>query len=176
VILLTAFIGALLNRMRGGLFSVPTFLVAIPFGLLAYYISGLWYIGIAGYVLYLAGESDGWGKWLGSLCYRVDSMSAKTEKEGIFGWIDGVCSKVFPDYLTDNEAWFNYCRLALTLRGFQWWIGYVLLLSWFMPIAIFAIIPLSIGFTIATELTRDWARQEWCYGAIQGAILGSLLV
>jgi len=132
--------------------------------------------------LFLIGESFAWGKWVGYL------VSDNGEKEY---WNDN--GKSFPFihqianfFLKEKEDYLNYCRLALTIRGFIWWtplltlLGYIDLLSWYQ-VALNYII-LAVGFPLACELSKkwkfnyqskylmidtNWEKQEIIYGFIQ---------
>jgi len=95
-----------------------------------------------------------------------------------------------------SKDWINYCRVALTIRGFYWWLPTLSPLCFvgFNPYVLLGCIAfLSVGFPIACELGyyfRDkisfekyglefrggWELQEGFYGLMQDLVLITLVV
>ena len=81
----------LLNRWRGtgDIFYISKFAItgtmiyALYIGLL-FGLLTTWYIGLLSLGLFLLGESFGWGKWVGALCYPENTNLQKEyeDKEG----------------------------------------------------------------------------------------------
>jgi len=171
-----------LNRLRGtqGLWSKINGL------LLAFIVLAIWgnvWVAIAVGLGYIIGESFGWGEWVGTVsCHQTEVVT--NSEEGKNNGIMWVASKIVP--MCD---WLNYCRVALSIRGFYWFAPtlaplYFLGLN---PIALgIAIVMLSIGFPIACEigyLLKDkvsfefldikggWNIQEVAYGLMQDLVI-----
>ena len=178
----------LLNRWRGtGVIftSIPlltgTRIYALYLGLIIGYFS-TYYYGILMSILFILGECFGWGKWVG---YLIDDKPIKNydDLEGRnFPFIHYIANF----FIKEKEDYLNYCRLALSIRGFIWWtpililLGFIDLLSWYQ-VAINSII-LAVGFPIGCELSKlwnfeykskflsisgNWEKQEVIYGFIQ---------
>ena len=188
-----------LNRLRGTgdvikigkLVITGTILYALYLGLVIGLITE-WYFGLGTIVLFLAGESYGWGKWVGSLtrfepidkelqesCYKDD------EGKG-FPYIHYVANSMVKE--RSNYLW--YCRVALAIRGFIWWYPvYVLfafagLISYTEALVIGVVLGVSfpvacwVGTKIEIEgkiwivnYSRGWENQELVYGLMQGMCL-----
>ena len=165
----------ILNRLRGryGFFAKVNSLVV---ALLIFAFFGNFYLAIICGLGYLAGESKGWGVWVGAL---VTHSGFKDERENRV--IERIAAKLF-----DPRAhWLAYCRLCLAIRGLIWW------LPVFVPLAFAGLYAtpllamlLAAGFPLACELgyrtkfkfrlkkfeiESAWARQELFYGAMQDA-------
>ena len=121
----------ILNRLRGTgeIFSISLFKVtgtiiyALYLGVLFGLVTQSYGVGIITLIGFLAGESFGWGKWVGSLCYpnRYTEQSKLDiqylDKEGYsFPYIHYIANSIIKE--RDNFIW--YCRVALFLRGFIW--------------------------------------------------------
>ena len=177
-----------LNRWRGtGVIftSIPlltgTLIYSLYFGLLIGFLS-TYYYGILISILFILGECFGWGKWVGALTSK-DYVKAYDDLEGYnFPYIHYLANF----FIKEKEDYLNYCRLALSIRGFIWWtpililLGFIDLLSWYQ-VAINSII-LAVGFPIGCELSKfwnfeykskylsisgNWEKQEVIYGLLQ---------
>ena len=182
----------LLNRWRGTgtIFSISIFnitgtmiyalYVCLLFGLLT-----TWYIGLLSLGLFLLGESFGWGKWVGSLCYpetKKDLQKEYEDKEGYnFPFIHYMANFI----IKEKASYFKYCNLALYFRGMIWALFLYLSLVLFNYISYLEYIIISIiygiGFPLACYLSRKksfnyknkfisivgkWETQEVYYGFI----------
>jgi len=182
----------ILNRLRGtqGLWSKINGL------LLAFIVLAIWgnvWVAIAVGLGYIIGESFGWGEWVGTVsCYQDEAFVVPTSEEGQNNGIMWMASKL----VNPTNDWLNYCRVALSIRGFYWWLPTLAPLYFvgFNPIALgIAIVMLSIGFPLACEigyLLKDkvhfekygfsvvggWEIQEIAYGLIQDLVIIGLIV
>jgi len=175
----------LLNRWRGtGLIFYKingNLIYALYLGLLIGFLS-IYYYGLLAICLYLIGESFGWGKWVGYLCFNNQSKNYDDLEGYNFPYIHYIANY----FIKEKKDYLNYCRLALSLRGFIWCtpililLGFVDLLSWYQ-VAINSII-LAIGFPFSCELSKywnfeykskylsisgNWEKQEVIYGLFQ---------
>ncbi len=181
-----------LNRWRGtgDIFNISKFAItgtmiyALYLGLLFGSITE-WYIGILVLIGFLIGESFGWGKWVGALCYpetKTDLQKEYEDKEGYnFPFIHYVANFIIPE----KKYFFKYCNLALGIRGFVWGLFIYLSLVVFNYISILELFILcliyGIGFSFACYLSRKksfnykskfisivgkWETQEIYYGLI----------
>ena len=165
----------ILNRLRGryGFFAKVNSLVV---ALLIFAFFGNFYLAIICGLGYLAGESKGWGVWVGAL---VTHSGFKDERENRV--IERIAAKLF-----DPRAhWLAYCRLCLAIRGLIWWLPvFVPLVFVGLYAAPLLAVLLAAGFPLACELgyctkfkfrlkkfeiESAWARQELFYGAMQDA-------
>ena len=182
----------LLNRWRGTgkIFSISIFnitgtiIYALYLGLLFGSITE-WYIGILVVIGFLIGESFGWGKWVGALCYpetKTDLQKEFEDKEGYnFPFIHYVA--IF--FIKEKDNFFAYCNLSLLIRGFIWGLFIYLSLVVFNYISILELFILcliyGVGFPLACYLSRKksfnyknkfisivgkWETQEIYYGFI----------
>ena len=180
----------ILNRLRGtdketfSLFGISGNILYMLYFILLIGFLTTWYYGLAAGILYYAGESMGWGEWVGALCNneKVASQERLDEDAGHNNGIHWLANLIFKE----SENYKRYCQLALSIRGFYWWfpimffIGYLGLLPWY--VAAISIFFLSIGFPIGIEIARNlnftfvikgfkvtgvWERQELIYGFIQ---------
>lgn len=178
----------LLNRWRGtGIIftSIPlltgTLIYSLYLNILVGYLSNYYY-GFLVAILFLIGESFGWGKWVGYLCQNNQPKNYYDLEGYNFPYIHYIANF----FIKEKEDYLNYCRLALNIRGFIWWtpililLGFIDLLSWYQ-VAINSII-LAVGFPIGCELSKfwnfeyksnfisivgNWEKQEIIYGFIQ---------
>ena len=177
----------ILNRLRG----IRGFVAKINgllLGILVYLLYGNYYIAIIVCAGYIAGESFGWGEWLGTLCVHRNN-NTKQIKEGKGDGIQWLAKKIVPDY---KYNFINYCRAALTIRGLYWWAP-TLVPLYFAGVGILhisiAIVFLAIGFPIACEIgyhtsriwnfkfmNGGWEHQEVWYGFLQDIVLISLII
>ena len=213
---------SILNRLRGtgvikhfGTLKVMNKEIEIKF--VGNHLYGLWialmlgiatmnaWLGISIFVAYLVGEAKGWGEWVGSLtrhepwdeqmlqhCYKDDEgktfpfiyqISNFFIKEKIDGTFEEQC-----------KQYRKHATLAITLRGFYWWLPVYLVLAIFQIItyqeALIIATLLGIAFPIACEIGRritftktydlkfiklsfsqGWENQEVVYGLFQGIAL-----
>lgn len=180
----------LLNRWRGTgkIFSISIFnitgtmIYALYLGLLFGLLTTTWYIGLLTSIGFLLGESFGWGKWVGSLCYPENTNLQKEyeDKEGYkFPFIHYLANFI----IKEKVSYFKYCNLALCFRGMIWGLFLYLSLVLFDYISYLEYIIISIiygfGFPLACYLSRKksfnyknkfisivgkWETQELYYG------------
>ena len=178
-----------LNRLRGteGLWSKIIGLLLALATLIAFNNT---YVALAVGLGYIIGESFGWGEWIGTLsCNRT---AVEANEEGRNNGIQWLASKV----VSPTKDWLNYCRVALTIRGFYWWLPTLAPLYFvgFSVVSIaVAVAVLSIGFPIACEvgyklkdkikfnkyglsIEGGWEIQEVAYGVIQDVVLIGLIL
>ena len=179
----------ILNRLRGtqGLWSK---IIGLLLALVVQIVFNNPYVSVAVGLGYIIGESFGWGEWVGTL--TGDRNFKQLNEEGKNNGIQWLASKVF----NPETDWINYCRVALTVRGFYWWLPtlaplYFVGLSW-VVIAV-AVAVLSVGFPVACELGycfRDkiaiekfglsfvggWELQEGFYGLLQDIVFVILII
>lgn len=117
----------ILNRWRGtgDIFNVYKFMVtgtmiyAIYLALLFGLVTGSVIIGVVTLIGFLAGESVGFGKWVGYLCYPEEKVLEKEylDKEGYgFPYIHYIANFIAPE----RENFNAYCNTAIALRGLFW--------------------------------------------------------
>ena len=179
----------ILNRLRGtqGLWSK---IIGLLLALIVQISFNNPYISVAVGLGYIIGESFGWGVWVGSIAERADgySLYLNGEQEGSNNGIHLIASHIIEP---TQETWLNYCRLALSIRGFYWWLptlAPLYFIGFSLPVLALMIGLLSIGFPIACELGyyfRDkisfekfglsykggWEIQEGFYGLMQDIVL-----
>lgn len=186
---------AILNRLRGtgdvlrvGNFVITGIMLYALYLMIVVSLVTEWYYALAFGVLFIAGESYAWGKWIGFL---VDYEN-KHEPE-----YDSKVGKGFPyihyivNYVVDERIDYKrYCQVALAIRGLVWWLPLYLLFAFIGFIsyveAILLGIAVGIGFPVAAyvgrnwdynnkigvlEFKRGWENQEIVYGAMQGIVL-----
>lgn len=159
-----------LNRLRGT-YSYFAKINSILLGLIFGYASKNPYIGTAVAVGYLAGESMGWGDWIGQLVDNYERCGNEGQKNGI-KWLS---SKLFPCGTR------NYNICALAIRGVYWWLPALASLAFVVDYTfiIVAVIILGIGFPASVLLAKGsgkprWNRAEYIYGGIQDLVLWPL--
>jgi hypothetical protein len=202
---------AILNRWRGSDFKVgflklnhlAKLLICILLGSLIYCLAGgSWIIHtIVASILYLIGESFGWGKWVGGL---LDRKPRYDEEEGctiIFGYRiwDGIHH--IANFICDERKHnIGYNTTALTIRGMYWWLPLLLYIGFvttLMPtIIISSIVALSLWFPASVMqatfmpdsfpkipylITGDkdvkrWEIAEVIYGLMQGLVLSVMML
>lgn len=156
-----------LNRLRGT-YSIFAKVNAVLLGLVFGCVTHSYYIGFAVAIGYLAGESMGWGDWVGQQCGSPLQCGNEGEKNGI-KWL---ASK----FATCGTEQYN--KVALVIRGAYWWIPTLTPLFFVLPaqVVLLAIITLSFGFQISLDWASDtgsnkWANAESIYGGIQDAVI-----
>jgi len=160
-----------LNRLRGT-DSIFAKVNAVIIGLIFGYVTKNPYVGSAMAMGYLAGESMGWGDWIGQQNGTPLECGNKGEKNGI-KWL----ASKFAACGTEN-----YNKIALVIRGAYWWTPTLLPLMFVMNPAtvLLAIIALSFGFQISQDWTgndgkKSWNDAEYVYGGIQDVVLAVLI-
>lgn len=181
----------ILNRLRGtgSMFTIGSLNINgnILYALYIAMLVGLlstWYFGLVAGLLYVLGESFGWGEWIGALINgeKVASKARLEEDEGHDTGIHWIANKIAPE----DKDYQKYCRVALAIRGFYWWaplmvyLGVIGLLPW-VVVAV-NIVALSIGFPLGIwaakkwvfsvewwkfKVDSTWERQEVFYGVVQ---------
>ena len=177
------------NRLRGtqGLWSK---IIGLLLALIVQIAFNNPYVALAVGLGYIIGESFGWGEWIGTL--TGDRNFKQLNEEGKNNGIQWLASKV----IDPSKDWINYCRVALTIRGFYWWLptlAPLYFVGFSVELLTVMILALSIGFPVACELGyyfRDkvsfekfglsysggWEIQEGVYGLMQDMVLLSLLI
>lgn len=178
----------ILNRLRGteGLWSK---IIGLLLALVVQIAFGNVYVAIAVGLGYIIGESFGWGLWVGTLTVqRERGYALHDDGEGRNNGIEWLSSHIIKP---TQETWLNYCRVALTIRGFYWWLPTLAPLYFvgFDPLYLaVAVVLLSVGFPIACEIgyrtsklfsfekygfsvSGGWEHQEVAYGLIQDLVL-----
>ena len=179
----------ILNRLRGtqGLWSK---IIGLLLALIVQIAFDNPYVSVAVGLGYIIGESFGWGEWVGTL--TGDRNFKQLNEEGKNNGIQWLASKV----IDPSKDWINYCRVALSIRGFYWWLPTLAPLYFvgFSVVSIaVAVVVLSVGFPIACEIgyrlngkikfhkyglsiEGGWEIQEVAYGAIQDVVLIGLIL
>ena len=182
----------ILNRWRGtgDIFNVYKFRVtgtmiyALYIGLL-FGLLTTWYIGLLSLGLFLLGESFGWGKWVGALCYPETKKDLEKEYEDKEGYNFPFIHYIANFIVNEKKYFFKYCNLALFIRGMIWGLFLYLALVLFDYISYLEYIIVSIiygiGFPLSCYLSRKksfnykskfisivgkWETQEIYYGFI----------
>lgn len=183
----------LLNRWRGTgeIFKINklkitgTILYAIYLGLLFGLVTMNVFVGIVTIIGFLAGESFGWGKWVGSLCYPLRQKNLQKNYDDLEGYNFPWIHKTANYFVKERTDYFKYCKLALGIRG-AWWAFFIYLglfgfgfITWY--IYLLAILMYAVGFPLACYLSTlksfnykskfisidgEWESQESYYGFI----------
>lgn len=174
----------ILDRLRG-MNGVWSKFNGLLLAYIIYSVSHNHYVALAVGIGYVIGESFGWGEWIGTLsCNRTVVENNEEGKNNGTQWL---ASKV----IDPSKDWINYCRVALTIRGFYWWLptlAPLYFVGFSVELLTLMILALSIGFPIACELGyyfRDkvsfekfglsysggWELQEGFYGLMQDLVL-----
>lgn len=149
--------------------------------------------GFISTILFLAGESLAFGKWVGYLTYpeNYDKEQFEANKKGSnFPFIHQTAN-----YFINQSSPYKYSILALSVRGFYWWLPLYLLFTYIGLINYFEAIIigmfLGISFPIACILSRkftfrfdykylkctdNWHRQELIYGLFHGLGMGYIIL
>jgi hypothetical protein len=114
--------------------------------------------GIVASILYIAGESYSWGKWLGSLTHpnELEFPSVYDNPRGSgFPYIHQTAN-----FFIDQRAHYMlYARLALTIRGIYWWLPFYLYFALIgfieLELAIFLGVFVGASFSLACDLGRN---------------------
>ena len=186
---------SILNRLRGtgdvlrvGSFRVTGIMLYALYLMIVVSLVPEWYYGLAFVVLFVAGESYAWGKWIGYLVDYEDEHSPEYDSKvgKSFPYIHYIANAI----VSERVNYKKYCQVALAIRGFVWFapmyavLGYAGLINW-IEVAVISIV-LAVGFPIAAyagrnwdynakfgvlEFKRGWENQEVVYGLIQGLCL-----
>tara|TARA_R110000803_G_scaffold4054_9_gene13931 strand:- start:5320 stop:5844 length:525 start_codon:yes stop_codon:yes gene_type:complete len=166
-----------LNRLRGTK-SIWAKYNAIILGIIFGLSTQNYYIGVAVAVGYLAGESMGWGEWIGGLMRRIADSPTMTNprRDGDYNGIQWIAEK-FSKIDTDD-----YFVTSLFLRGLWWWTLTFVSLYWVLdPLLVTITIlflaswfPLSILMAESNDL--QWENAEYIYGGAQDIGIGVLLI
>ena len=173
----------ILNRLRGtdGLWSK---IIGLLLALVVQIAFNNPYVSVAVGLGYIIGESFGWGEWVGTLSSNREQI--QKNEEGKNNGIQWLASKV----IDPSKDWINYCRVALTIRGFYWWLptlAPLYFVGFSVEILTLMILTLSIGFPLACELgyrtskmfefnkygfsvVGGWEHQEVWYGLMQDIV------
>lgn len=210
-LLLVIVLCGVLNRLRGtgviknfGTLNIANKKIEVKFvgnhlyGIYIALVIGLlstWYYGLIAGLLYMLGESMGWGKWVGSLCYPESTTSLEAryaDYEGVrFPFIHKTANMI----VKERENYLAYCNIALGIRGLYWWLPLLMFMAvigitsyW---LAILGSILLGVGFPVAcymASITKfeftwwkiscvgAWERQEIVYGLMQGIVLWAVVL
>ena len=183
------------NRLRGvgdvlrvGNFRVTGIMLYALYLMVVVTMISEWYYGLAFVVLFVAGESYAWGKWIGWLTREDDTKEKQyADKTGkSFPYIHYIANRI----VNQESNYTRYCQIELALRGFIWWYPvYVLfafagLISYTEALVIGVVLGIAfpvacwIGTKIKAEgkvwivnYSRGWENQELVYGLIQGMCL-----
>ena len=142
----------ILNRLRGtqGLWSK---IIGLLLALIVQIAFNNTYVALAVGLGYIVGESFGWGLWVGTLSVqREKGYELHYEGEGRNNGIEWIASHIVKP---TQESWINYCRVALSIRGFYWWLptlAPLYFVGFSAELLTVMILALSIGFPIACEL------------------------
>lgn len=191
---------AVLNRLRGigdvlrvGSFRVTGIMLYALYLMIVVSLVSEWYYALAFGVLFVAGESYAWGKWIGFLVdYENKHEPEYNSKVGKgFPYIHYIAN-VFAPEIRNYKL---YCQVALAIRGLVWFAPMYALLVYaglISPIEAVSIsIVLAVGFPIACyigrrwnydykfgilEFKRGWENQEIAYGVLQGLCLWYVII
>lgn len=184
----------ILNRLRGTKAYMAKVISLIIIGGV-FFASGSWTLSIAMGIGYLAGESMGWGKWIGGIMGGdVKATEAQLlEKEGTKNGIHWLANKIYPQ----DKFYLKYCETALALRGLLWWtpvllpllvLGYVNVGIFLLAVLVLGLMfPLSVVIANWTTtkfnysnswfgMTGAWEHAEVWYGIGQDLVLIALII
>lgn len=175
----------ILNRLRGT-WAIMAKVNGLILGIGLYLLTGNVIAGIALAIAYVAGESMGWGKWIGGV---IDGNKTATEaeladEEGRNNGIHWLANKIAPE----TEDYAKYCFVALAIRGVYWWLPVMLVLVYFgvivygLGIALAGLLgiafPLSVVIANKTSkwfsvkfMNDSWGQAEVWYGIAQDIAL-----
>ena len=151
-------------------------------------------VGLISGLLYILGESMGWGKWVGSLCYP-NEHPVEQRYEDMEGYDFPYIHQTANAIVKERENYLAYCNIALGIRGLYWWLPLLMFMAvigitsyW---VAILGSVLLGIGFPLACYIARitkfeftwwkvscigAWERQELIYGLMQGVVLWAVVL
>jgi hypothetical protein len=198
-ILLLAYpvLNAILNRWPRGTYSWGPWVTGAILAGLIFLITSNYYAAGAFFVLYGAGESFGWGKWLASIPYwknksftqemynsgaiQASGIPLLERKDGKNNGVHLLANLI----AKETENFRSYAWWALFFRGILWHAPYYIALSLLGVINVFmmpiAIIILAFGFPIIYSLSfkifgdKYWTMGELSYGLLQGIVMAVAL-
>jgi hypothetical protein len=182
---------AILNRVRGGGLGIAggsAYIAGGAIGALVLAATFNLVAAIAFVVAYLAGESFGWGKWIGAVPHWDDKN---------FTQVDYLASPLYPrkdgknngihflaNLIADEKLDFRtYSWWALVFRAALWWVLPLTALAvtgaipWY--IAVVGVPVLAFAFPVAYSEAykmfgdKYWERGEMIHGALQGSVLSA---
>ena len=168
-----------LNRLRGT-YSIFAKVNAVIIGLIFGYVTKNPYVGSAMAIGYLAGESRGWGEWIGGIL-RQGAAYIITKRNGDTNGIQWLATR-----FTELDSQ-NYFRVALFIRGIYWWLPALIPLAFVINpfVVVSSILVLALGFPASVLLanhfkpefntTERWSLAENYYGGLQDVILIGLI-
>lgn len=177
----------ILNRLRGT-YSIFSKINGIIIASILYIVTSDLYMSILTGVMYVIGESFGWGKWIGGIMSKNTSKPTEAQlrdQEGTKNGIHYLANLIAPM----NNNYYTYCIVALLIRGIYWF-GLTLLplvIFGYMNIQIYVLITasLGIGFPLSVVMADGliannggsgvWEFAEIIYGLIQDIVLLSFV-
>lgn len=160
----------ILNRWRGTgvIFSISNYgitgvnIYALYLGLLFGSIT-TWYIGVLTAICFRLGETFGWGKWEGHLCYPTRKPQYENNEGKSFPYIHYLANFI----IKEKEDYKTYCEVALGIRGLIWglalyvplvFFGYIYLYDYLIVSIIYgACFPLACY--LSTILTLNYSNR-----------------
>lgn len=181
----------ILNRLRGT-WSWFAKVAGITIGLIFFIFTNDLYTSIALSISYVAGESMGWGKWIGGVFneYRLPALPSMIEdEEGRRNGIHYLASLIY----AETENYYRYCYTALTIRGMYWASIALLpvLVMGYIGLMDFILSTVILGFSFPSsvklgEYTADkfrfkfmegyWEHAEVWYGLIMDLVILYLIL
>lgn len=193
MILLLAIFGAIFNRVRGGwiLSSNGGALNALAFGILVGGITGDWLAILAAALGMFAGQSFGWGRYIGASCgYEKMQLKEVWFIDALIAWLRPEPTGWLTRNYGDKSMWhYQYPTLrlriwgivGLSLRGLVWTtclgvsIAYWAPASFWWPV-VFSGLSMGLVYPIAREIAvalktqnpngDGWELGEFIFGAI----------
>ncbi len=179
----------ILHRLRGT-WSWMAKVVGVLLGLLFGLITDNPYLGLAVAIGYIAGESWGWGDWIGGLIDGRDFIGAEGRNNGIAWLAEKIVAFNYPSQgrsLADTVRRYNIA--ALIIRGVYWWVPTLGPLAWALnPIEVtVGIVFLSLFWPVSIWLAQEtkfiipglvsdtWSRSEIIYGVAQDLVFTLLI-
>jgi len=179
-ILLLTLIFAFLNRVRGGGYVLGykhpqmDYAAKIVSGCIIGWLGvahwgHLWVLPI-GALIYMAGESLAWGKWVGTLAYFIP------DKREVKGFIETYIHKAADALYDDTKRPIAYSAVALAIRGCFWFVPVGLFLG-NVDFGLLAGVLMPACYVASHYLPEQhwvnkWGLGEVIYGAVYGACLG----
>ena len=87
----------ILNRLRGMRGFVAK-IIGLLLGILVYLLYGNYYVAIVVCAGYIAGESFGWGEWIGNLAVHKNNTRTKALEDGKSNGIQWLATHIIPNY------------------------------------------------------------------------------
>ncbi len=106
------------NRLRGT-WGFMTYPIGLLIAIIFYMFTSDIYTSIALLPAYVAGESMGWGKWIGGIYsnnHGHPTPEQINDKEGIRNGVHFIANTISPEI----SNYYRYCIVALALRGMLW--------------------------------------------------------